>query len=75
MSAINKFLTWLNEEIGYLEKKNNDLDYLFDKTANAGTANFTKYAYVLDTKYPDVMNGNKNGYPWATLPDGVLPLG
>ena len=28
MSAINKFLTWLNEEIGYLEKKNNDLDYL-----------------------------------------------
>ena len=24
MSAINKFLTWLNEEIGYLEKKNND---------------------------------------------------
>lgn len=65
MSAINKFLTWLNEEIGYLEKKNNDLDYLFDKTANAGTANFTKYAYVLDTKYPDVMNGNKNGYPWC----------
>ena len=41
MSAIDKLIAVAEAEIGYLEKKSNkDLD---DKTANAGSANYTKY--------------------------------
>ena len=40
--AINKVLSIANAEIGYLEKKTNA--YLDDKTKNAGSNNYTKYA-------------------------------
>lgn len=41
MNAIDKLIATAETEIGYLEKKSNkDLD---DKTANAGSANYTKY--------------------------------
>lgn len=41
MSAIDELLAVAGAEVGYLEKKNgNSLD---DKTANAGSANYTKY--------------------------------
>lgn len=41
-TAVKKLLDVLNGEIGYLEKKSNkNLD---DKTANAGTSNYTKYS-------------------------------
>lgn len=50
-------------EVGYLEKASNrDLD---DKTANAGTKNFTKYAYELDKL--GTFNGPKNGYAWCAV--------
>lgn len=39
--AIDKVLKIAEEEVGYLEKKTND--NLYDKTANAGNNNFTKY--------------------------------
>ena len=39
---IEKLIQVLNGELGYLEKKSNS--QLDDKLANAGTANFTKYA-------------------------------
>lgn len=51
------------QEVGYLEKKSNSS--LYDKTANAGSNNFTKYAYEMDTKYPSFYNGKKNGYAWC----------
>lgn len=52
-------------EVGYLEKKTNS--QLYDKTANAGYNNFTKYANDIDTKYPDFYNGRKNGYAWCDV--------
>lgn len=49
-------------EVGYLEKASNaDLD---SKTANAGFANYTKYARDLDS-LGDFYNNKKQGYPWC----------
>ena len=50
-------------ELGYLEKASNA--QLNDKTANAGHANFTKYAQEIDVNYPKFYNGAKNGYAWC----------
>lgn len=50
-------------ETGYLEKaSNSDLD---SKTANAGNANFTKYARDIDRM--GILNGAKNGYAWCAI--------
>jgi hypothetical protein len=52
-------------ELGYKEKASNaNLD---DKTANAGSANYTKYARDFDQKYPNWYNGKKNGYAWCDM--------
>ena len=48
-------------EVGYREKASNA--YLDDKTANAGAANWTKYAR--DLAAAGYYNGNKNGYAWC----------
>lgn len=51
-------------EVGYLEKASNkNLD---SKTANAGNANYTKYARDLDA-IADFYNGKKNGYAWCDI--------
>lgn len=52
-------------EIGYKEKKSNS--QLDDKTANAGSGNYTKYARDFDQKYPHWYNGKKNGYAWCDM--------
>ena len=52
-------------EVGYLEKQSNA--NLYDKTANAGSANYTKYAYEFDTLYPNFYNGKKQGAPWCDM--------
>lgn len=52
-------------EIGYLEKKSNA--NLYDKTANAGRANYTKYAQDFDTKYPNFYNFKKNPVAWCDI--------
>jgi len=52
-------------EVGYKEKKSNS--QLDDKTANAGSANYTKYARDFDQKYPNWYNGKKNGYAWCDM--------
>lgn len=49
-------------ELGYCEKKSNS--QLDDKTANKGSANYTKYAR--DLYKAGYWNGNKNGYDWCT---------
>jgi len=51
-------------EVGYLEKKSNS--YLDDKTANAGSGNYTKYARDLDA-ISGFYNGKKNGFPWCDV--------
>ena len=53
------------EQIGYKEKASNaSLD---NKTANAGSANYTKYARDFDQKYPNWYNGKKNGFAWCDM--------
>jgi SH3-like domain-containing protein len=63
--SIDKLITTAKNEEGYLEKKTNS--NLYDKTANAGFGNFTKYAYEFDTKYTTFYNGRKNGYDWCDM--------
>ncbi len=52
-------------ELGYHEKASNAA--LEEKTANSGSANFTKYARDFDQKYPQWFNGKKNSYPWCAV--------
>ena len=60
-----KVLAVAAAEIGYKEKKSNS--QLDDKTANAGSGNYTKYARDFDQKYPKWYNGKKNGYAWCDM--------
>ena len=61
----SKLIAVAAAEIGYKEKASNaSLD---DKTANAGSANYTKYARDFDQKYPNWYNGKKNGYAWCDM--------
>ena len=58
----SKVLDIALNEVGYLEKASNkNLD---SKTANAGSANYTKYARDLDA-ITGFYNGKKNGYAWC----------
>jgi len=62
---VSKVLAVATAEIGYKEKKSNS--QLDDKTANAGSGNYTKYARDFDQKYPRWYNGKKNGYAWCDM--------
>lgn len=53
------------EQIGYKEKRSNS--QLDDKSANAGSGNYTKYARDFDQKYPKWYNGKKNGFAWCDM--------
>lgn len=60
--AIEKLIAVAQDEVGYLEKKSKS--QLDDKTANAGSGNYTKYARDLDA-IPGFYNGRKQGHPWC----------
>ena len=60
----SKVIAVAMNEVGYLEKRTNA--QLHDKTANAGTNNYTKYANDIDTKYPNFYNGKKTDMHGAT---------
>lgn len=62
--TIEKILNLARNEIGYKEKRSNS--QLNDKTANAGSGNFTKYARDLDA-VTNFYNGAKNGYAWCDI--------
>ena len=64
MTAQERLLAAARAEIGYLEKATNA--QLDEKTANAGTNNWTKFARDLDS-LGDVFNGRKNGYDWCAV--------
>lgn len=55
MTAIEKVIEIAADEVGYLEKKSNAS--LYDKTANAGSANYTKYWAEIKPSY--------QGQPWC----------
>ena len=63
--AIAKLVDCAKNQVGYLEKRSNA--YLDDKTANAGSNNWNKYARDIDNKYPNFYNGKKNGYSWCDI--------
>ena len=63
--AIEKLIAHARAEIGYKEKRTNS--QLDDKTANAGSNNWNKYARDIDGKYPGFYNGKKNGYAWCDI--------
>lgn len=52
--AINALILTAKLEVGYMEKKSNS--NLYDKTANAGSANYTKYGKEMHDLYPAVMD-------------------
>ena len=53
---VSRVLAVADAEVGYLEKKNGNLTYLYDKKKNAGSANYTKYGYEMHRIYPAVMD-------------------
>lgn len=57
----NKVIAIAEAEVGYLEKAT--LDQLDDKTANAGSKNYTKYAR--DLAAVSFFNGSKQGIAWC----------
>lgn len=61
--SVEKLIQVAEAEVGYLEKKSNS--NLDDKTANAGSNNYTKYAR--DLYAAGYYNGNKNGYAWCDV--------
>lgn len=62
--AIKRVLELAVSELGYKEKASNkDLD---NKTANAGSGNWTKYARDLDA-VSGYYNTRKNGYDWCDV--------
>lgn len=64
MSELQKVIDIALNEVGYIEKASNkNLD---NKTANAGTANYNKYARDLDN-ISGFYNGKKNGYDWCDI--------
>jgi len=64
MTAIERVIAVATGEVGYLEKKSNS--QLDDKTANAGSNNYTKYARDI-AKIPHFYNFDKNGFEWCTV--------
>ena len=64
MTAVERLLAVAAGEIGYLEKKSNA--QLDDKTANAGSNNYTKYARDLDA-ISGFYNGKKQGCAWCDM--------
>jgi hypothetical protein len=58
-------------EVGYVEK--NTTKHLDDKTADAGTKNYTKYSRDIAAWVPDYYNGGKQGASWC-FPAGELVL-
>lgn len=63
--AIAALIANFRAELGYLEKRSNS--QLYDKTANAGSNNYNKYADFIDKNYPNFYNGQKNGFAWCDV--------
>lgn len=53
-NTVDKVIAVALDEVGYLEKRSNS--NLYDKTANAGSNNYTKYGKEMHDVYPSVMD-------------------
>lgn len=53
------------DQLGYQEKQTND--QLYEKEANSGTMNFTKFAYEMDTFYSSWYDEKRQGKDWDGL--------
>lgn len=53
-NTVDKVIKIALSEVGYLEKKSNS--QLYNKTANAGSGNYTKYGKEMHDIYPSVMD-------------------
>ncbi|MBE5996995.1 MAG: peptidoglycan-binding protein [Lachnospiraceae bacterium] len=51
-----KVIDIADAEVGYHEKKTGDLKYLYDKTANSGSNNYTKYNFEMHKLQPSNMD-------------------
>ena len=58
--AIDALIATAEAEVGYHEKASGNLSYLYDKKANSGDANYTKYNYEMHKIQPKNMD-----YPGA----------
>lgn len=68
MNTVNKLIKTALGEVGYCEKASNSR--LDSKSANVGFNDWNKYARDLDEKYPNFLNGKKNGgkgYWWCAI--------
>ena len=63
MTAVEQLIKVAQAEVGYLEKASNSS--LYDKTENAGSRNYTKYAHELDKT--NLYHAGKNGYAWCDI--------
>lgn len=54
--VINKLLAVALGEVGYFEKANGNINYLYNKTSNKGSNNYTKYGYEMHKLYSAVMD-------------------
>lgn len=55
-NTVDKVIEFAQSQVGYLEKKDGTIKYLYDKTANAGYNNYTMYGYEMHKLYPSVMD-------------------
>lgn len=54
-------------EVGYKEKLTSDVSQFYDKTANAGLGNYTKYTHEFDNKYPTFYSCKLNPADWCDI--------
>lgn len=55
-NPIDRVIALELDEVGYIEKRNGDITQLYDKMANAGSSNYTKYGYELHCSRPDKIS-------------------
>ena len=56
MTAIKKLTDWFFAQVGYCEKATGNLNYLYSKTINSGSANYTCYGYEMHRIQPSTMD-------------------
>lgn len=53
---VQKVIDLAMSEVGYIEKRNGDLNYLYLKDKNVGSENYTKYGYEMHKLQPSNMD-------------------